>query len=283
MESTAATSTRTELKSARLQPHPFLSFAPATPAPAPAAVATAAAVTPDGSAVCRQRQREKDTATAAKGTGVLSVLSPIEKPLQHDVICGRDKFCQAHSGNQRFRVMIAMNREQYQTARSRDDKTRIATEVIGLIQSSRPGGRFLKQDAPTGLWCIVTDEYARAKVCHALRSAKDPNKSKPKKKRKSFVLKKVVYTERENKIYHALLSDQLSIFKNLVSNHDGDVMNDTQNSRSIEGADRQEAHTDRRSSDASVATIPGRSNDNCSQIGENSQGGEYQEDSSENH
>jgi hypothetical protein len=129
-----------------------------------------------------------------------------------DVLCGRDKLSHAHSGNKRFRKIIEKHREEYQTAQNRESKTSITTKIIQLIESS--GGRFLKKDDDTDKWEVVTEAYAKEKVSHALRSAKDPNRPKVKKRR---VIPKYIPTPREEEIFQAALRDQQRIFKSLVS------------------------------------------------------------------
>lgn len=138
-------------------------------------------------------------------------------PRRFDIICGRDKISHSHVGNKRFRTIIEMNRERYQTAPSRDDKTRITFEIVSMIRSCQPGGRFLKID-DTAAWKDVGDEYAREKVSHALRSAKDPNRKKSRRKRKTFVKP---HSDEENSVFAALLEDQQNIFQRLVAEEEG--------------------------------------------------------------
>lgn len=132
---------------------------------------------------------------------------------ENDIVCGRDKLTHSHIGNKRFRRVIESNRERYQTATSREEKTRITIELVEMLQSSRPGGRFLKKDPSSGAWLEVGDEYVREKVSHALRSAKDPNRIRVRKKRK--VVQRI-FTDDENRTFNELLEDQQRIFDSLV-------------------------------------------------------------------
>ena len=138
----------------------------------------------------------------------------ITSPKRFDIVCGRDKHSHAHVGNKRFRAVIEMNRERYQTALTRDDKTQITCEIIAMIRSCQPGGRFLKFDPDTNLWIILGDDYAREKVSHALRSAKDPMRKKIRKKKRTFV--ETMYTQEENDVFATLLDGQKRIFERLV-------------------------------------------------------------------
>ena len=128
-----------------------------------------------------------------------------------DVLCGRDKVSHAHVGNKRFRQIIEKNREEYQTASSRDAKTSITCRIVAMIGES--GGRFMKQNEKTNQWEAVGDGYAREKVSHALRSAKDPNRPRRKKPRK---VTKHVPTPHEDAQFANVLGDQRKIFEQLL-------------------------------------------------------------------
>jgi len=98
-----------------------------------------------------------------------------------DIICGRGQATHHHIGNKRFRQLIEMNRERYQTAKVRDYKTRVTLEIIELIRSCN--GRFLSGELEE----IHDENVLREKVSHALRSAKDPNRKRIRKPRKVTV------------------------------------------------------------------------------------------------
>ena len=129
-----------------------------------------------------------------------------------DVLCGRDKQSHSHVGNKRFRQIVMMHRQEYQSAPSRENKTNITCKIVNMIKEC--GGRFLKQDETTGEWLVVSDHYAREKVSHALRSAKDPNRPKVNRRRK---VKKYVPTPEEDALFEATLDDQQRIFRGLLS------------------------------------------------------------------
>jgi hypothetical protein len=105
---------------------------------------------------------------------------PLEGIQRTDVLCGRDKLSYAHVGNKRFRHIIVMNREVYQTGPSKN-KTSITCDIITMVREY--GGRFLKLDETTGEFQELSEHYIRDKVSHALRSAKDPNRPCIKKRR----------------------------------------------------------------------------------------------------
>jgi len=86
-------------------------------------------------------------------------------PGPFDVLFGRGKFVQEHSGNQIFRQMIEEYRGRYDTA-MKVEKTHIAKEIVQTIYDS--GGRFLKQSDDS--WIAVSVHVARDKVSHSFRN-----------------------------------------------------------------------------------------------------------------
>lgn len=97
-----------------------------------------------------------------------------------DVVCGRDKLSHSHDGNRRFRKIIHAYRERYQTQKRREEKTKITAKIINMILSE--GGRFLRMDEANGTWVELDAAAMHEKVSHSLRSARDPQRAKEKKK-----------------------------------------------------------------------------------------------------
>lgn len=131
-----------------------------------------------------------------------------------DVLCGRDRVSHAHVGNKQFRKLIEKLHQTYQSATSRDVKTQITCQIIATVH--RNGGRFLKINESTGRWEVVTDHYAREKVSHALRSAKDPRRPKIKKRRQ---MKEYVPTPEEEALFQDALADQQQIFQSMIGRY----------------------------------------------------------------
>lgn len=132
-------------------------------------------------------------------------------PHRYDVVCGREKIVHHHIGNKRYLKIIQMNREKYQTAATRDIKTRITLCILEMVRSC--GGRFLKLNKKEQEYQDVGDEYAREKISHALRSAKDPTQKRIRKKRTPV---KITYTAEQDRRFNAMLQDQKAIFKKLI-------------------------------------------------------------------
>jgi hypothetical protein len=85
-------------------------------------------------------------------------------PHHSDVLYGRDKSVQEHSGNIRYLNLIAEYWDRYDGA-SKIEKKSITEEIVELVKTS--GGRFLKMD-DSG-WVEVSDVVARDKVSNAFR------------------------------------------------------------------------------------------------------------------
>ena len=128
-----------------------------------------------------------------------------------DVLCGRDKYSHIHPGNTRYRKIIESHRAAYQSAPSRDQKTQITIRIVSMVRGY--GGRFLKLEKNNVDWVDVGDMYAREKVSHALRSAKDPDRPRIKKVRKVV---KHIPSEEEETLFQETLKDQQQIFQELI-------------------------------------------------------------------
>jgi hypothetical protein len=83
-------------------------------------------------------------------------------PTENDVLCGRGRTNFFHEGNKRFREIVGQNLQQYLTALSRSEKSRI---VKGIAQQTyAQGARFLKQDKDTSDWYKAGILAAQEKV-----------------------------------------------------------------------------------------------------------------------
>jgi hypothetical protein len=88
-------------------------------------------------------------------------------PSEYDVLLGRGKGYDNHSGNKRFSRIIKQNTDRYNATASKLEKGRIAAEVVQMINSN--GSRFLRFDLDSSEWEVVDDEAARVKTTQALR------------------------------------------------------------------------------------------------------------------
>lgn len=66
----------------------------------------------------------------------------VSAPEDHDVICGRGKSV-THPGNQKFRRMVLARKEEYQQAKRRDEKTRIAYDIVEEIRQGPESSRYV--------------------------------------------------------------------------------------------------------------------------------------------
>ena len=89
-------------------------------------------------------------------------------PGSSDIIMGREKIAREHLGNRRFLKMIQDNKEHYDSAPSKADKTLFATQMVHIIKES--GGRFLKLE-DIG-WVEADEIMARDKITNAFRSVR---------------------------------------------------------------------------------------------------------------
>ncbi|KAL3908403.1 MAG: hypothetical protein SGARI_003077 [Bacillariaceae sp.] len=86
-------------------------------------------------------------------------------PTNVDVLLGRGRPFQEHSGNLRCNFVVVAAMEEYEKV-SRNNKTAIARNVISKIKAY--GGRFLKQI--DGQWQEVDDAESLKKISHSFRT-----------------------------------------------------------------------------------------------------------------
>lgn len=79
-----------------------------------------------------------------------------------------------HSGNRRFRDIIALHRPDYVRA-TKMDKPNVARKIVRAIRQGNPAGRFLRK-SPDGMWRDVGDKVAAEKTSQGLRERSNAEK-----------------------------------------------------------------------------------------------------------
>jgi hypothetical protein len=119
----------------------------------------------------------------------------------HDVLSGRGAFVNGHIGNERFR-QLAIERKDRFDAGNYADKRALATEIVGIIRSLDPPGRFLKRATGNsnrpeetahdegwsmytrgldGEWEELSDDKAVHKACQVMRDLHRPDRAAERK------------------------------------------------------------------------------------------------------
>ncbi|GKY94437.1 hypothetical protein MPSEU_000409500 [Mayamaea pseudoterrestris] len=94
------------------------------------------------------------------------------QPQPQDVLSGRGGSINSHEGNTRFREWVRVRKNAYTMAKTKEDKAMVAKEVIDLVYSQNPPGRFLHKDpssAGSGWWFELDKDKILAKTAQALR------------------------------------------------------------------------------------------------------------------
>lgn len=91
----------------------------------------------------------------------------VNNPTSLDILLGRGKPVQSHSGNQRMLSIVDENRARYLDS-ERKVKHQIIEEILKSIKAS--GGRFLTRVDYENYWVEVNHAVAYRKVGHAFRS-----------------------------------------------------------------------------------------------------------------
>lgn len=102
------------------------------------------------------------------------------EPLDNDVLLGRGGRSNHHSGNIAYRNEVGNLREWYRSS-EKNAKTDLSQLLVDWVHKEQRG-RFLKLDASTQQWYIVTNIVARRKASQALREHMTPEERDAKKK-----------------------------------------------------------------------------------------------------
>jgi hypothetical protein len=94
------------------------------------------------------------------------VFTGIDIPGQHDVLLGKGKTSNQHSGNVRMRTLVDLHMDEYDQTPV-GEKHVIAGSIVKAIQ--KDSGRFLSQK-PDGWWIEVSDIQAVQKVSNVFRT-----------------------------------------------------------------------------------------------------------------
>lgn len=109
---------------------------------------------------------------------------------EHDILSGRGAFVNGHSGNERFRTLAIERKPQFDSG-NYSEKRALATEIVGMIRSLKPPGRFLKKingaskgtdenwdhsQSLEGQWEELSDEKAIHKACQVMRDIARPDR-----------------------------------------------------------------------------------------------------------
>ena len=149
--------------------------------------------------------------SALTGGSETTELAPEFQPGAYDVVCGRGKGSYNRPGNKRFRAIVNQHIPQYQSSKSKLDKSMVLNTIIDRVRQQNNGNaRFVKHDKKKG-WFEIGVDQAREKVGHAIREAIAANKPS----RVPVVTKKEVKHVFVNK-QTDLLSQQQDFFTRLM-------------------------------------------------------------------
>ena len=97
-------------------------------------------------------------------------------PTKYDVLCGRGRPYQEHSGNLRLHKIVNSYKAKYSNS-TRSEKPVIAEDIVKQIKNRKnnTAGRFLRRCKLSSCWFEVSDDVAREKVSHALRGKRQRN------------------------------------------------------------------------------------------------------------
>lgn len=131
----------------------------------------------------------------------------VENPFgvnDHDVLSGRGAFINGHIGNAHFRTLCSERKPQFDAGSYTEKKT-LATEVVNIIRSMTPPGRFLKRiregsyiEFPSSTmpeWEELSDDKAIHKACQVMRDIARPDRQGERKRKHKDESLKISATE----------------------------------------------------------------------------------------
>jgi hypothetical protein len=91
-----------------------------------------------------------------------------QKPGEFDILCGRGRSFQDHSGNRVLRQLVKLHSDTYRKAK-RSHKALTPSNIVAAFNDS--GNQFLKCDDKDEFWEAIDHEVAKEKVSHCFRSS----------------------------------------------------------------------------------------------------------------
>jgi len=85
------------------------------------------------------------------------------------VLCGNGSKAFKNAGNELFRHLVSVKKEEYQSSRTKSVKQSIAMSIIDEIKSQQPPGKFFEKNIKTGIWHVLDHKKAYNKTSQALR------------------------------------------------------------------------------------------------------------------
>jgi hypothetical protein len=95
-----------------------------------------------------------------------------DEPGRFDILCGRDKRCFNHEGNNRFRSLIICHLQHYKVARSKIERSNVVKVIAEHLKIN--GSRLLKFDQEANRWYMLSERDVSDKISHALRDKYPP-------------------------------------------------------------------------------------------------------------
>jgi len=120
----------------------------------------------------------------------MTLLSPNFEPGPFDVICGRGNISRNHTGNKKFRKMIARFLPPYAAAVTKSEKSSVVSHIVDAIRDkTKNDGGFVKKKEEK--WYEVGDRLAREKVGQGFRESlhtkyKSSNESKKRRRKQDL-------------------------------------------------------------------------------------------------
>lgn len=96
------------------------------------------------------------------------------RPTPYSVVIGRGKESRDVEGNRRLKELVSRFANEYSTAESKSDKTKIVKNIVSITRTACARGAFIKYSSTNKRWYEVDDNVAREKVGYTMREVLGP-------------------------------------------------------------------------------------------------------------
>jgi hypothetical protein len=113
--------------------------------------------------------------TVALTSPLTQWLSQDFKPGHNEVIIGRGRKIQQHDGNLKLQALVKLKAKDYVENADKTQKSFIISEIGQRVREESQYGGFVKKDAPSGKWYVVSESCVRSTIAQAFRDVLSPN------------------------------------------------------------------------------------------------------------
>ena len=114
-------------------------------------------------------------ATPCSGSLLTQWLPDGFKPTENEVLIGRGRKILQHAGNQKLQALVKSQARAYAENSDKTHKSYIISDIGKRIKEGSQFGGFVKKDAGSGKWYVVSESCIRSTIAQTFRDTLSPN------------------------------------------------------------------------------------------------------------